>query len=158
MGQPGLLIHWAHFKILCFPPCKGSPGPASWMLPAVLRMPLLTLMAKASCTPPWERTSQARQRWKQAVGCPGLLQGRKRRDTLFVGTRDPPSMRAVWRRTAWSLKGAKDKLQVPSTLQSRWEQPGMAVGTSVPLPGAQEGAVPLSYTHTHTDTWKKSTA
>lgn len=60
VGQPGLLMYWTRSNIPSFSPCKETPGsqPAS---PGSLRMNLLTVMAKASCTPLWEGSRRTRQ-------------------------------------------------------------------------------------------------
>lgn len=60
VGQPGLLMYWTRSNIPGFSLCKETPGsqPAA---PGSLRMNLLTVMAKASCTPLWEGSRRTRQ-------------------------------------------------------------------------------------------------
>lgn len=132
MGQPGLLIHWTHFKILCFPPCKGSLEAARLLLPSYPdRQSLLHTT--------WEGSRTGQGKVEEL-----LLQGRKRRDVPFAGAREPPTMRV--KHSLDSPRGRRETtsaLHPPEPLAAAWQ----GRGTSVPL---LEGAVLLSYTHRNT--------
>lgn len=76
------------------------------ILPAFLGMSPLTRMAKASRLPPLDGAGKGQSSpGRGGAAAAWLLEGRKRRDKSFVGTRDPPIKEGC---------EAEDKLDSPS--------------------------------------------